>query len=137
MRICLGAVRTTSVETLHVEAQEPPLQIRHAYQSDAYVVKLKEKCEERSLGKLKRLANLHLMHIYWDKKTSSLLTFAFRETAKCKTNLYRPKLFNLEYFDTFDKPIVPFPKYIKELHHDIQLYLPLTSLFDCIIHTDG
>ena len=40
LRLCLGAFRTSPVESLYSEAREPPLALRHRYLSLRYVVKL-------------------------------------------------------------------------------------------------
>lgn len=76
LRLYLGAMRSTPVEALRTEAQEPPLDLRRRYLAEKFLIKHLARNTElvNSISKL----NLHdLTNKYWKKKCSQPLLASF------------------------------------------------------------
>ena len=76
LRICLGAMKSTPNEALHVEALEPPLLIRRDFLSNKFLLKL-NLCNTPLLQKISSLNTFDLTNSYWIKKPSPLCVFHF------------------------------------------------------------
>nr|CAH7760022.1 unnamed protein product [Callosobruchus chinensis] len=83
-----GAMLSTPIVPLHVEAGIPPLQFRRQLVARKFILKSQVK-KSTLLNKISTLATLDLVNSYWTHKTSPPLCEAFRETPSLRVRLSR------------------------------------------------
>lgn len=112
LRICLGALSSTPIEPLHIEALEPPLQLRREYLSKKFILKTKMK-NSNLLDKIHKISISDLVDKFWQKKNSPPLCAAYRDTYEYFNlieSLY-PFTPGYEFFDFHIKIPISIPKY--------------------------
>lgn len=96
LRICLGAMKSTPTEPLHLEALEPPLHLRRQFLSNKFLLKQKAN-KTPLLNRIVRLNEFDLTNKFWTKKSSPPLCSSFREC--------------VEHFSELDNLFQIFPSY--------------------------
>lgn len=72
LRICLGAMKSTPILPLHVEALEPPLNLRRQHLSNRFLLKLSI-INPHLLHNISVLNGYDLTNKFWIKKVSSIM----------------------------------------------------------------
>lgn len=140
LRICLGAMNSTPIEPLRVEALEPPLQLRREFLAEKFVIK-SQLTNPRLIEKVYKLNNFDLLNKYWIKKKSPELCTAFRETCKYfeRLAILYPSSPVHDYADLSGIKSVKIPKYSENhtLNRSILLQTLVEIPYQITIYTDA
>lgn len=139
LRIAVGAMRSTPVNALQIEANEPPLSLRRQMLAVKYITKAKMVKMTTILSNLSTLSIMDLTAAYWQKKKSPLLCDAFRYSANLDTRFYKAEEKSITFFESIRPCFITFPPYIGQKEHDCQLYKHISLQFqrDLVVFTDG
>lgn len=140
LRICVGAMNSTPVEAIYVEANEPPLVLRRQFLAFKYILKLKTSSDHSNiLNNTYRLSVLDLTAKYWAKKPSPPLAIAFRHLATFTKPFKKPEFPKMSFFQYFSPLQIVFPNYTENLRQNKLIHLELTERLTAstIIYTDA
>ncbi|XP_018576554.1 uncharacterized protein LOC108915084 [Anoplophora glabripennis] len=87
LRLCLGLLNTTPINTMEVETCEPPLPLRRQFLSDKFVMKLYAKKSE-CINSLHKLFILNLTSPYWSKKKSPVMVNSYQSLLVNSSHCY-------------------------------------------------
>lgn len=139
LRMCVGAMMSTPIAALQIEAQDPPLFLRRRYLAVKYILRIITKNRTTILKKVSILATEDLVNKYWQKKESPLLASAFRFTAKYQARIYSPPTATISFSQFYKTDIIHFPKYTGHPNQDRMLFASIRdNLRETLtIYTDG
>ena len=110
LRICLGAMKYTPIDALHVEALEPPLAIRREMISGKFIMK-QTFFSTPLLTKISTLNTFDLTNKYWIKKSSPPLCSAYRDNNKLLLSIDQNNISETSYFSLFTHVNIITPSY--------------------------
>lgn len=138
LRICLGAMKSTPNDALHVEALEPPLSIRRQFLSEKFILKLTF-CNIPLLNKISTLNTLDLTNTYWTKKPSPPMCISFRDCNEQLNNIENISTNEFDYWALFAEHRIFFPSYTENTTYSEKILLNILDQFKnpTIIYTDA
>lgn len=114
LRLATGAFRSTPVQALLVECQEPPLYLRRQMLAEKFVIKTLQYNNNRVVRKIASLATSNLVASFWIHKNNPPLAEAFTTVACFENTLNkidRYPIYSHPYNIYFLKFKVIFPKF--------------------------
>lgn len=110
LRLCIGAMKSSPVNALQVEAAEMPLALRRQMLSDKFILN-KIVCDHYLLSKVSQLAVSDLQSEYWINKSSQTLAVSFRNLSIFSDQIKSSKL----------SPLYFYPYEISFVHYKIKI----------------
>ena len=138
IRICLGAMKSSPVDALHVEALEPPLSLRREMISERFI--LKQLFYDTSLlSKIAQLNTFDLTNKYWIKKTSPPLCSAFREHSERSHIIDSTYIYQIDYFSLTNDISIITPNYCENPLISANILQSILNQFENseLIYTDA
>lgn len=135
LRICLGAMPSTPIEPLRVEALETPLELRREFLAEKMILKCQLK-KSHLIEKVCSLNTQDLTNKYWEKKNSPPLCIGLRNINDTKVNTYVIK----NYFENLECPvqiIIPIYSEISDYNQQIINSIVNENQNGLIIYTDA
>lgn len=141
LRISIGAMKSSPIQTLLVESQEPPLHIRRIYLASKEIIKLKcFSTDSPLLNSIHLLAIDNLTNRYWELKRTPLLADAYVEEKTNPTSSQNKlPIYSLNLDTIMFKPKVYFPEYNELPSFNRKIFQSIVSRFNKYkqIYTDG
>ncbi|CAH2008552.1 unnamed protein product [Acanthoscelides obtectus] len=117
LRKCLGAMQSSPVGPLRVEAQEPPLHLRRQMLSSRFLLKVQH-ADSHLLSKIHRLNTMDLTCKYWTKSNSLPLCSAIQYANRIQLTSHSQRLIqDISYFHLLSGFDVRVPAYKQQPHH--------------------
>ncbi|XP_072395130.1 uncharacterized protein [Diabrotica undecimpunctata] len=141
LRVCLGAMKTTPVESLHVEAIEPHLNHRRQFLTDKFLLKI-SRTNSNLYSNIIVLNEHDLTNKYWSKKNYPLLCIALQSNQDILSDLYNPSSTLLDLYDymsLFLNIKIEKTSYSDNFHININLLYSILASFEesVAIYTDA
>lgn len=140
LRICLGAMRSTPVQALYLEALEPPLNLRRSFLSKKYLMKV-YLINPLLYQKIVTLSCHDLTNKYWQKKKSPLLCEAYNQNIVLLKNIDKTNdLFkNYAYSSFFSPTDIIVPNYSENIYLNKNILLSITNSYNesIALYTDA
>ncbi|XP_031339426.1 uncharacterized protein LOC116167943 [Photinus pyralis] len=141
LRICIGAMKSSPVQAILVEVQDPPLYIRRNYLASKEVIKLKTFSFNSAIMKsVYQLAINNLTSNYWKFKKGPMLAEAFINTEVDVESKYsKLPIYDLDFDAIMFRPTVIFPKYNESSAYNKALLRSILGRYNNYmnIYTDG
>ena len=89
LRICLGAMKTSPIESMRIEANEPPIEERRNLLADGYFLKVLSRNDHTNLAKIGSLVQQVYNTDYWRSKPNPPLLYSYSRLMEFDDNVYK------------------------------------------------
>lgn len=142
LRICVGAMKSTPVGALYVEANEPPLEYRRKIISAKYILKTMSHGQTIQMTDICKLCTLDFTNKYWEKKNSPPLAEAFAHYSCVEIDIQqncRQLYFSTDFEALTFQPTIILPTFTENPNTNRNLLNTILDQFpgSLNIYTDG